>query len=167
MIDPKASRRPSTSQQAKHSFMRCVWAGPTLIVAAVVASILSSPVREIVHNPQLPNDLFAQSILLSFNYSMYLLTFIVPSALAAAGLGVPILGYMRYADFAQQPKVAYADGVKVFPVQRAGMIVAAETVALLLVCSLAFIWANPADSRNAGIDEPELIMRDKPGEGWY
>lgn len=162
MFDPHARRRTSPVQRGLVAFYRFALLGALLVALAVAIASLTGLASELLHREWSASDgnLITKTVSVLMRSSVYLLVFILPMVLLAAGVALPVMAYVRFRDFATHPRNRQQLGR--FALRRAWVLVLFEVPALLVLGALAMTQVSNDAARNPGI--APTIYLEPPGE---
>ncbi len=167
MYDPRARRRPTTVEKSVRTFYRMALWGAVLVALAILVSMFTGPATDLLHRrwSEAGGSMVTGAISVGVNSALYLLAYLLPMAMVAGGVALPVLALVRFREFALHPRhrCSETEAALRFPLRTAWLLVLAEVPALVLFAGLAMAMLGPTDTRNPGIGNQEIYL-EPPGE---
>ena len=159
MIDPEAPRRLPSLQRHQQQFLRRLWAGAGFVLAAVVMSLLTEPLANLMFTDG--NEVLGSWMTLpltAMNVVLFLLAYAMPMALVGIGLAVPVVAAVRFCELAHHPRHPSAARRKLIGRGSAVQLAVAETLVLAAVAVGVVYALNPGQPTDHGLAEPKLTF---------
>lgn len=167
MFDPRARRRPTPAEKSIRTFYRLALAGAVMVALAILVSMFTGPVTDLIHREwaTAEGNLLTKALTVGVNATLYLLAYMLPMALVAGGVALPVIALVRFREFALHPRHRHAPAERTtrFPLRTAWLLVLAEVPALVVFAAFAMTALNASDTRNPGLGNKTIYL-DPPGE---
>lgn len=169
MFDPRARRRPTPAEKSVRTFYRLALTGAVLVALAVLISLCTGPVTELVQREwsTAEGNVITKMMTVGVNSTLYLLVFVVPMLLVAGGVALPVIALVRFRDFALHPRHRATHGDAAgprFPLRTAWLLVLAEVPVLVLFAAFAMASLSSSEPRNPGIGNQEIFLEQPGGD---